>query len=88
MPKRQTHATSKADSRFVAPSLFNDFHVNGVLVQALVPLNDAANEETPTSPEGSEGALVDGAGIGGGEAESATEGEADPLFSLLAMLGK
>lgn len=52
-----------------------------MLIQTLVPLNHASNQETPAAPERGERALVDAAAIGGCEAEDAAECEPDSLVA-------
>jgi hypothetical protein len=57
-------------------------NVYGVLVQSLKPLNDTANQETPTSPEGSKTAFVDSTAVSSSKSKSSAECETNALLSM------
>jgi len=56
-------------------------HINGMLLQALVQLDEGADQEGPTAPESAEACLVLGPG-GGVDAEARAQREADAAHEV------
>jgi hypothetical protein len=71
-----SHRLCIADS----PTAF--FDIDRMFIQSFKPLNDTANQETPTPPECSKTAFVDSAAVSGSKSKSSAECEANALVQL------